>query len=530
MYIVALLSCQAMHSIFYIFLIFIVSIGASAQDDGDYRDMLANAETILYTQPEESLKIADHVLKNAKNSKQRIQAYLLNMAVYYIKGEFENAVKAGVQAKILAESTDNVPMQLKATVASIPLLYHLGLDAVAKQYYINTSVLATSLNTEEATSYLQGGKALLDAYNDMEQDSWRGTLEHFNLAASFFEKIPDKILVNETTVSIAEVYKKVYNIDTAQNHLEALIGNTASEHPNNFLKMVALNQLGELFFLKQDYSKSIESYKTALQFAEQFQNKKYQSLISENLSSVYLALKDSPQFYSYKKTAQQLDDEVEIAEDQAVNSIYNYVNTNHTTKSEILKKKYTQNIWIFSAVLAAIILTWILLRFRYRNRARQYNRFISYIENRQKSVEDLPIKEVSKGLNIPLETENALVSKLAQFENSKQFTKQDMSLALLAAHFETNTKYLSEVINTHKGKNFNSYINELRINYIIDKLKSNRTYLQYKISYLAEESGFSSHSSFATVFKAVTGIPPTIFIDLLKSSKKSSKAVHEEVE
>jgi AraC-like DNA-binding protein len=519
-----------MRSIFYIYLIFIASLGASAQDNGDYRDMLANAETVLYTQPEESIKIAKHVLQNSNNANHRIQANLLNMAAYYIKGEFENAVKAGVQAKTLAESTDNVPMQLEATVASIPLLNHLGLDAVAEQYYINTSVLETSLNTVEATFYLKGGKALLDAYNSMGQDKWRETLEYFNQAKSFFEKIHNKILVNETTASIAGVYTKIYNIDTAQSHLKTLLGNTVGEHPNNYLKMVALNQLGELFFLKQDYSKSIESYKTALQIAEQFQNKKYQSLISENLSSVYLALKDSPQFYSYKKTAQQIDDEVETAEGQAVNAIYNYVNKNNTAKRDSLKKTYTRNLWIFSAVLLVIILIWSLLRYRYRNRARQYNRFLTYNENRQKPIKILPIKEVSKGLNIPQETEDTLVSKLAQFEKSKQFTKQDMSLALLAAHFDTNTKYLSEVINTHKGKNFNSYINELRINYIIDKLKSNRTYLQYKISYLAEESGFSSHSSFATVFKSVTGISPTVFIDLLKSTKKNSRHIYEEVE
>ena len=105
-----------------------------------------------------------------------------------------------------------------------------------------------------------------------------------------------------------------------------------------------------------------------------------------------------------------------------------------------------------------------------------------------------------------------------------------MSLALLASQFETNTKYLSEIINTYKNKNFNSYINELRINYITDRLKNNKTYLQYKISYLAEESGFSSHSSFATVFKAVTGIPPTVFIELLRDQKKQSKIYAEEYE
>jgi YesN/AraC family two-component response regulator len=133
-------------------------------------------------------------------------------------------------------------------------------------------------------------------------------------------------------------------------------------------------------------------------------------------------------------------------------------------------------------------------------------------------------------MNIPKETEEALIKKLNQFENSKQFTKQDMSLAMLASQFETNTKYLSEIINNYKNKNFNSYINELRINYITEKLKNNRTYLQYKISYLAEESGFSSHSSFATVFKTVTGIPPTVFIELLRNKKTKSKIYTEAYE
>ncbi len=519
-----------MRSILYICFMALISLVASAQDDGDYKDMLANAETVLYAQPEEAIKIANHVLQNSKNANQLIQANLLNTTAYYLKGEFEKAVKAGVEAKVLSESTENMSMQLKATLVSIPILNHLGLNLVAEQYYTNTSVSATTEKAVETSYFAKGGKILLNGYAEMGQDNWQKALEYFGQANSIFEKIPDKALINETDATMAILYAKVYNIDTAQNHLEALLKKTTGEHPNNYLKMVVLNQMGELFFLKQEYSESIESYLAALQIAELFQNKNYQSQISENLSSVYLALKDTPQFYSYKKTAQQLDDAVETTENQAVNAIYNYVNENNTAKRDSLKKMFMRNLLILSAIFIVIVLTWILLRFRYRNRARQYNRFLNYIENRQKPVENLPVKEVPKGLNIPQETEDALVNKLAQFEKSKQFTKQDMSLALLAAHFDTNTKYLSEVINFHKGKNFNSYINELRINYIIDKLKSNRTYLQYKISYLAEESGFSSHSSFATVFKTVTGIPPTVFIDLLKSSKKTSKPIYEEVE
>jgi AraC-like DNA-binding protein len=100
-----------------------------------------------------------------------------------------------------------------------------------------------------------------------------------------------------------------------------------------------------------------------------------------------------------------------------------------------------------------------------------------------------------------------------------------MSLALLASQLDTNTKYLSEVINKYKGKNFNVYINELRINYIVSKLKTNPMYLNYKVSYLADECGFSSHSSFSTVFKNCTGIKPNVFIQfLMKDRNENNKS------
>ena len=103
------------------------------------------------------------------------------------------------------------------------------------------------------------------------------------------------------------------------------------------------------------------------------------------------------------------------------------------------------------------------------------------------------------------------------FETTKKFKNKEISLAVLAGQFETNTKYLSEIINRHYHINFNTYINTLRINYIVEKLKNEPNFCNYKISYLAEICGFSSHSSFATVFKSIIGISPIKFIDLLKN-------------
>jgi YesN/AraC family two-component response regulator len=75
----------------------------------------------------------------------------------------------------------------------------------------------------------------------------------------------------------------------------------------------------------------------------------------------------------------------------------------------------------------------------------------------------------------------------------------------MANSLATNTKYLSEVIKNYKNHNFTSYINELRINYIIKKLYDDLIYREYKITYLAEECGYATPRVFVNAFKQQTG-------------------------
>lgn len=119
------------------------------------------------------------------------------------------------------------------------------------------------------------------------------------------------------------------------------------------------------------------------------------------------------------------------------------------------------------------------------------------------------------------ETEAKLLEFLGAFEKGTLYNSKNMSLPFLAGALNTNTKYLSHVINRHKSSDFKSYINRLRINYIVDKLIHDEKYRQYKISILAEECGFSSHSKFASVFKTVTDCSPSAFIKQLESENDS---------
>ena len=131
-------------------------------------------------------------------------------------------------------------------------------------------------------------------------------------------------------------------------------------------------------------------------------------------------------------------------------------------------------------------------------------------------------EEPQLSINISSKTEKILLRKLELFEKNKGFIKKDINLSSLAKQFETNTKYLSEIIKTHRQKQFNNYLNELRINYIVDRLKNEPKYINTKISYLASDCGFTSHSTFTTIFTQITNESPSIFMKKIKEERLNS--------
>ena len=136
--------------------------------------------------------------------------------------------------------------------------------------------------------------------------------------------------------------------------------------------------------------------------------------------------------------------------------------------------------------------------------------------------ESLPEPISKLNINISSKTEKILIKKLETFEKNKGFLKKDVNLNNLAKQFDTNTKYLSEIIKSYKNKNFNQYLNELRINYLIEQLNTNDKVLNTKVSYLASDFGFSSHSSFSTLFTQFMGQSPSEYIKQLKDQKKQA--------
>ncbi|UKB84602.1 helix-turn-helix transcriptional regulator [Chryseobacterium sp. MEBOG06] len=110
-------------------------------------------------------------------------------------------------------------------------------------------------------------------------------------------------------------------------------------------------------------------------------------------------------------------------------------------------------------------------------------------------------------------------AKLERFEQNKDFLQKNITVASLAKEFSSNRDYLSKSVNELKMKNFSQYLNELRINYIIEELNNNSRIRKHTIAAIADDIGYNTSESFSNAFRKITGTLPSYYIKLLEEHK-----------
>jgi AraC-like DNA-binding protein len=190
---------------------------------------------------------------------------------------------------------------------------------------------------------------------------------------------------------------------------------------------------------------------------------------------------------------------------------------------ESLKSDKTQLDWVMGGLLLIVISIGGFAFYQYHLKKRYRARFEEIIKA-PSVVNDNPIattpeeKEIEssttniKDIGIAEELVNQILEKLNHFETGKGYLQSNITVQILSTTFETNSKYVSKIVNGHKGKTFIQYINDLRIEFAIAELQQNNKLRNYTIQALALEFGFNSAESFSAAFYKKTKIKPTYFI------------------
>lgn len=195
-----------------------------------------------------------------------------------------------------------------------------------------------------------------------------------------------------------------------------------------------------------------------------------------------------------------------------------------------LKNDNKQFYWGITVLVLLVILISSFGFYQHKLKKRYKNRFEKIVNTESVSnnnVIDRNSKEIEiknkekKDIGISKELIKQILDKLNQFEIKNGYLESNLTIQALSTTFETNSKYLSKIVNEYKNKSFIQYINDLRVEYAITNLQKDNKLTNYTIQALAEEFGFNSAESFSVAFYKKVKIKPSYFIKELVELRKS---------
>lgn len=486
-------------------------------------EIFLKAKELLGNNPDETIKVGQHLVSlEVDHSKVSAVKRLVSEA-FLVKGDYHNALvyafEAGYDFERLAIEDKIEVLLLKSSI-----LYDLSLDAQGSSYLKQAEDFIAMVGDSSIKLNCENKLILHKIMVLIRKQNFSESFVLFKEANEFLDENTD--LKQEFDIIKGVVYFNLKQLDSAQIYFEKAMDFTSKRKTENFFeKSVVLAERSKVFFVEKNHQQAIALLNESLILANKIDNVPLFRMVNKQLSVNYLALNDKSNYQRFNNEFLILDGKLEQMEEESINSAFNLISEEYDRNFVVEESKARNKLYTF--LVGAVLVLLISIAFYLKNswKRKRLNEIVKYLEI-SKNLFHRPVLEVKpsdKRMFIPIETEQLLLAKLKRFEQSTRFTSNDISLATLASQFDTNTKYLSEIINKHYEDNFNMYINKLRINFIIEKLKSDPNYIHYKISYLAEKCGFSSHSSFATVFKAITGITPATFIELLKEDLEKEK-------
>ena len=197
-------------------------------------------------------------------------------------------------------------------------------------------------------------------------------------------------------------------------------------------------------------------------------------------------------------------------------------------KNNLEKQKHWGVLFTLLIVILALVLAFLL--YSYYKKEKNIQKKYGELEQRlMQSVSIVPVQNMeiipSAKSSLREKTFNDVLKKLERFEKKLEFTEKGLTLNKLAKKFDTNSNYLSQVISEKRNINYNKYLSELRINYITQKLYSDKEYLKLTVEALAEKSGIASRQNFSDLFYEINGLRPTDFIKLRKKELEKEDGI-----
>ena len=517
---------------FLLFIIVVISNQLNYSQNSKYDKIFAEtAQVLLSSNPKKALSNTDYLYRISKNNLERMKACMLKATLLRQYGLRNDAIATLKRADSLGMLDRNYTMQARINGFLSTLYRENEIYSIGKTHLQKAVAISRKIEDKNERYKFLGNLSQEIAYYEMYALNYSKAISNLKAGNQSFKKAGSSIDVNfQTAVNdelIAKNYLLMKKVDSALIYYEKASKELeASQSPNSPLKGFIYNGFGNVYNATGNYNKALLQYQQAEKIAEESNFFALKQEVYTSLLELYKKT-DNKKYIAYNEMNIKLnkDDEYNrkiIADD--------LIKTLRKKQADTQSNYRKSTAFIIGICVFVVLLTIGIYIFR---RKQDYKKFKNFIdksalalsndeENQEEEYKEAALKKEAKEY-MPEATEISILKGLQELKKSHYYLNKDISLNSVAAELNINQRYLSYVINKHKSKDFAGYINELRINYIIDRLKNDDSYLKYKISYLADQCGFSSHSRFTITFKKVTGVSPLNFITYLQKEREERK-------
>lgn len=521
-----------------LFFILLCPIFMNAQSVPNFGILTDKAFQKLYQNPEDCISYSQSLLMSDKDIEHKIILRKIISQAYALQGNYVQAVNISNQKdEDITDEKSSSFAQLYGDYNLADQYQNLGLYSQSRK--IITDILSNQelLKSKHVKERAVLGKIYqLQAINLGITRSYESALQNLDKSDGYLDEKngENRIVKQENAIFRATFLMRLNKLEESKKHLDDGIKDIDRHGGSVFLSAFAYETMARYFFLKEDYNTAIIYLEKGLLKIDNLPYNDMKLIYYELLTKNYLALHNDEKYYYYNNLYTDLKTKLDGNKKEGIQYIVKLVETYQNKNIEYQKQHKFGQLKNVSIIVLFFVAGIIVYSFYESGRSKDLKKQLGFFE-KQKEREELRLAQANKQRNdigkenktsekdllkVSKEKEDEILNKLIEWEESDHFLNKNMSISMLSAQTGINTKYLSEVINTTKGKNFNGYVNELRINHIAHLLKTDPAYLNYKVSYLAEYSGFSSHGAFTNVFKSVTGMSPNTYIQEILKNKR----------
>lgn len=503
----------------------------------DFSILTDKAFQKLYQNPEECISYSQSLLMSDKNIEHKVILRNIISQAYALQGNYVQSVSISNQ-KEDDDKKGNFShfIQLFDDYNLADQYQNLGLYGQSKKIIagiLKDPELLKSNNPKERMVIaklfqLQGINAGIDR-------NYNAALLNIDKSDSYLNNNNEenRIIKWENMIFRSAFLMPQNKLEESKKLLDEVIQDIEKHGNNAFISAFAYESMSRYYFLKGDYNEAVKQLEKGFSEIENLPYNDLKIIFYELFARSYLALNNDEKYYYYNNLYTDLKAKLDSNKKEGIQYIVKLLETYHHKNLEF-QEQHKEKLFSTTGIVILILIAGMIAYFLSESsRSRHLKKQLDFFEKLKIKEDPISLevemlkdetakenKSQEKDLSkISKEKEEEILQKLKDWEKSDNYLNKNMSLAILSAQTGINTKYLSEVINNNKEKNFNGYINELRIDHIARLLKTDPAYLNYKVSYLAEYAGFSSHGAFTNVFKSITGMSPNTYIQEIIKNK-----------